>query len=118
MKLESHHKCILDCNTGLATISREEDIIKTEIKKDDGNNDTRRRQKVKLYIRRGTAYASLTGLENTRVAINDYQSALELDPENETIARDLKELLILAGQDSNNELVSATPAAAPFVSVQ
>ena len=91
MKLEEPEKCILDCSRGLDTIQREEDIIKNEIKQDDGCTDQRRKQKVKLFVRRGTAYSQIDS-SHQPLAIKDYEAALTLEPENESIKRDLETL--------------------------
>ena len=94
MKLEEPSKCILDCSKGLETIEREEEIIKNEIKQDDGCTDQRRKQKIKLFVRRGAAYAHLPSSNEAdmALAIKDYESALALEPDNQSIKLDLESL--------------------------
>ncbi len=83
-------KCIDDCSLGLNIIDREEQVLKDEIKQDDGLGDTRRKFKTKFLARRGAAYANY--LKQTTLGVQDYEKALGLDPSNEGLITDLESL--------------------------
>lgn len=90
LKLGDGAKCVEDCTLGLETIKREEDMLKDEIKQDDGGDEVRRKNKMKLFVRRGTSFVNLLGAVEDGIA--DYVSALALDPENSALSSDLDSL--------------------------
>ncbi|KAJ3304171.1 Dynein assembly factor 4, axonemal [Kappamyces sp. JEL0829] len=87
LKLGQGAECVSDCTLGLTTIQREEDIIKDEVKRDDGQSATRLKQKQKLLARRGAALVNLIG--DIEAGARDYEAALALDPDNEGLRLDL-----------------------------
>ncbi|KAJ3346614.1 hypothetical protein HDU91_006993, partial [Kappamyces sp. JEL0680] len=87
LKLGQGAECVSDCTLGLTTIQREEDIIKDEVKRDDGQSATRLKQKQKLLARRGAALVNLVG--DIEAGARDYEAALALDPDNEGLRLDL-----------------------------
>jgi hypothetical protein len=78
-----------DCSRGLEILDREEEILK-EMDKDDGNGTSRIKLRVKMLIRRGVCKVELMG--NVEEGLKDYEKALELEPGNEELIRDVKML--------------------------
>jgi hypothetical protein len=74
---------------GLELIQREEDIIKDELKHDDGQSETRMKLKCKLLARLGTCYCNLGTMDK---GLEKYQEACELDPQNVLLQKDLEAL--------------------------
>jgi tetratricopeptide (TPR) repeat protein len=89
LKLENFDMCVQDCLAGLELIQREEDIIKDELKQDDGQNETRRQLKCKLLVRLGTCYCQMGTMDQ---GLQHYEKAVALDPQNESLAQDLNAL--------------------------
>ncbi|KAI8914622.1 hypothetical protein EDD86DRAFT_199728, partial [Gorgonomyces haynaldii] len=87
LKMENLVACVQDCTNGLSMIDQEQDILKNEFKQDDGFSQERDKSRLKLLVRRGAAF-KLIGKQQE--AIQDYELALQMDPTNETLLRDLE----------------------------
>jgi tetratricopeptide (TPR) repeat protein len=92
LKLEMGKECILDCDNAIELIQREEQILKDEIKKEDGNSHTRNLMKSKVYVRRGTAHIKC--LKDLSKGLKDYESALKYSPDNDSLKTDINSLKI------------------------
>ncbi|KAJ3315132.1 Dynein assembly factor 4, axonemal [Boothiomyces sp. JEL0838] len=88
LKKQELENCIKDCTRALELVEREETIIKDELKKDDGLSNDRLAIKVKLYARRGSAYS----VNDLKKGLEDYESALKIDPQNTKIQQDVDQL--------------------------
>ena len=96
--------CVADCSTGIGLLEREDELIKKEFggvnTKDvfpEEQQEAKRKLRVKLLVRRGTARSLIARQSNKpgemgRMAIADYQGALELDPRNEALQSDVQVL--------------------------
>ncbi|KAK5666284.1 hypothetical protein QVD99_007046 [Batrachochytrium dendrobatidis] len=94
LHLSNATDCISDCTIALGLISKEEDLLKEQlvdpVAYDQETGNQRRRLKVKLLVRRGTARSNLVG--DIKRGLADYQDALKLDPENPDLETDIAAL--------------------------
>ncbi|KAI8921476.1 hypothetical protein BC831DRAFT_476918 [Entophlyctis helioformis] len=93
LSLKSADDCIADCTTTLSLLSKEEDMLKSEMMElaSMGMVDSRRLMRIKILARRGAAYvlksergdsAMDDGDAAMKAALADFRDAIKMDPMN------------------------------------
>jgi tetratricopeptide (TPR) repeat protein len=91
LKLNSPSDAFKDTMMALDYLAREEELLKQQLIEEDAQDRSMRiRTKIKVYLRKGAAQLAMG---NKKGAIEDYQAASNLDPSNEEIKKNLKEIL-------------------------
>ncbi|KAJ3147002.1 Dynein assembly factor 4, axonemal [Geranomyces michiganensis] len=94
LQLSDYSACIADCAAGLALLDQEDVAIIEKMMEDNGA-EMRRKARVKLLVRMGTAKVREAQIQGAGLA--EYQQALELDPKNEALKADLCSLQVQCG---------------------
>ncbi|KAJ3163769.1 Dynein assembly factor 4, axonemal [Geranomyces variabilis] len=89
LQLSEFSACIADCMAALALLDQEEVAI-VEKMIDDNGAEMRRKARVKLLVRMGTAKAREAQTKES--GLSEYEQALKLDPRNEALKDDLHAL--------------------------
>ncbi|KND03858.1 uncharacterized protein SPPG_01312 [Spizellomyces punctatus DAOM BR117] len=89
LQLNAYDACVQDCTTALSLLSKEEEAIREETV-EDVHADDRRKSRVKMLVRIGTAKVRSGEL---KAGLEEYQRALQLDPRNEMLQRDVENLM-------------------------
>ncbi|KAI8589620.1 hypothetical protein BDZ88DRAFT_417453 [Geranomyces variabilis] len=89
LQLSQCSACIADCMAALALLDQEEAAI-VEKMIDDNGAEMRRKARVKLLVRMGTAKAREA--QTKGAGLSEYEQALKLDPKNEALKNDLHAL--------------------------
>lgn len=88
LQMDSYDLCTRDCTAALSLLDKEEDTIRDQLV-EDGGAEQRRKSRVKLLVRMGTAKLRAEDLEG---GIYAYEKALELDPRNDQLRNDVQNL--------------------------
>ncbi|KAJ3185845.1 Dynein assembly factor 4, axonemal [Gaertneriomyces sp. JEL0708] len=88
LHLKAHQACIDDCVGALSVLAKEEAYLRDQLI-EDGGVEQRRKSRVKLLVRMGTAKAAMGDRGS---ALKQYQEALKLDPLNDQLRSDLERL--------------------------
>ncbi|KAI9003562.1 hypothetical protein BC832DRAFT_82661 [Gaertneriomyces semiglobifer] len=88
LHLKAYQACIDDCVGALSMLAKEEAHLRDQLI-EDGGVEQRRKSRVKLLVRMGTAKAAMGDRGS---AVKQYQEALKLDPLNDQLRSDLERL--------------------------
>jgi tetratricopeptide (TPR) repeat protein len=91
LKLKDEESCIKDCDVAIKLVEQEEWILENEFKQDDGNIMNRRKQKAKLFARRGYAFTLLGELQK---GLDDYLLAVKNDEDNKSLLIDIESIRV------------------------
>ncbi|KAI9093435.1 hypothetical protein DFS34DRAFT_263615 [Phlyctochytrium arcticum] len=94
LQLNHFEECIADCQGALTLLDKEEEAFREKLI-EDTVADVRRLKRSKLLVRIGTAQMRQ---DQGQQSLATYQKALELDPRNETLVKDVEMLQNLAGE--------------------
>ncbi|TPX62271.1 hypothetical protein PhCBS80983_g00575 [Powellomyces hirtus] len=85
LQLNAHDQCIADCEAALALLSKEEEMIVEQMIEDNAV-EMRRKARVKLLVRMGTASVRSN---DKKAGLDAYRRASSLDPRNDTLRKDV-----------------------------
>ena len=87
LKLKDGKNTIRDCTTGLANLTKQEEVLLEDMVLDD-NGMKRQQLKSRFLLKRGTAKIQLENDESG--GLKDLKQAFELDPLNAEIAQEVE----------------------------